>query len=232
MEKHEHYWKLTELEERFNSSSENIRGLASAWLLGTFAALAWLVENQQNMSTLAPIGLLLVIVCTVACAGFTTLWIMDQLVFHRLLSSVFVVGLLMEANDCTIPPLRSMMMKTQEGKGAYIWERFFYAGPILACILISLLVIFKRGAVDLFSYPNGQKDETSFLIALLLVCLQVSLLVFFIQQQGRVGLSKRRASWFQNIYFSKIVSKEGYEEVIGKFMPLPLSNNVEIDKAR
>ena len=224
MEKHKHYWELPKLEERFNSSSQSIRGLASAWLLGTFAALAWLVQNQKNMSALAPLGLLLIIVCTVACGGFTTLWIMDQLVFHRLLNSVFLIGLLMEANDCKIPPLRSMMMKTEESRGTHFWEKFFYVGPILAFIVISLLAIFKRGSVNLFSDPSGQQDNLSYLIALLLVCLQIFILVFLLERQHKVGLFKKRAAWFQNTPFSEIVSEENYEKVIGNFMPSPLSS--------
>lgn len=105
MDKIECYWKLSEMEERFNSSSAGVRTLASGWLLAALAALGWLLDPSKPSSWMIPLGLLLVVVCVLGVAGIATLWILDQLVFHRLLNSVFLVGLKMESSDPVIPPL-------------------------------------------------------------------------------------------------------------------------------
>lgn len=149
MDKFESYWKLSEMEERYNSSSGGIRTLASAWILGSLGAMGWLFSSYNPVKWPLPLGFLLVTVMTLGNVGMITLWVMDQLVFHRLLSSVFLVGLKIEKDDQEIPPIRSMMMKTQEGLGTHRWERFFYLGPALVFFLISLVVIIG-GSNDLF----------------------------------------------------------------------------------
>lgn len=150
MDKFERYWKLSEMEERYNSSSGGIRTLASAWLLGALGATGWLFSSYNSETWPLPLGLLVVVVMTLGSFGMVTLWVMDQLVFHRLLTSVFLVGLKMEKDDHQIPPLRSMMMKTQEGLGTHRWERFFYLGPVLVFLLITFTIIIG-GSKGLFA---------------------------------------------------------------------------------
>ncbi len=124
MDKFERYWKLSEMEERYNSSSGGIRTLASAWILGSLGATGWLFSSYNPATWPLPLGFLIIIIMTLGNVGMITLWVMDQLVFHRLLTSVFLVGLKIEKDDQEIPSIRSMMMKTQEGLGTHRWERF------------------------------------------------------------------------------------------------------------
>ncbi|WKZ20664.1 MAG: hypothetical protein QY305_08185 [Candidatus Brocadiaceae baterium WH-1] len=130
MDKFERYWKLSEMEERYNSSSGGIRTLASAWLLSSLGATGWLFSSYSPEKWPLPLGFLVVVVMTMATVGMVTLWVMDQLVFHRLLTSVFLVGLKMEKDDQELPPIRSMMMKTQEGLG--LKQARFYKPRLLS----------------------------------------------------------------------------------------------------
>ena len=132
------------MEECYNSSSGGVRGLASAWLLASLGAIGWLFSSYKYETWPLPLGFLIVAIATLGCIGTIILWVMDQLVFHRLLDSVFLVGLKIEKDDISIPPIRSMMMKTQEGLGTHIWERFFYLTPIFLFILISTCRCFWR----------------------------------------------------------------------------------------
>src|SRR5262245_24966809 len=115
MDKLEAYFKLSDIEKRFNESESGVRTLASGCLLASLAGLGSLLDPSKTGPWPVPLGLLLSIVCTLAVAGIATLWVLEQLVFHRLLDAVFVVGLRMERADPTLPPIHTMMLKTLEG---------------------------------------------------------------------------------------------------------------------
>jgi hypothetical protein len=122
MSKLDAYFKLSEIEQRFNESGAGVRTLASGWMLAALAGLGWLLDPSKSGPWVVPLGLLLSMICTMAVAGIATLWVLDQLVYHRLLDAVFLVGLRMERADRTLPPIHAMMLKTIEGKGTHRWS--------------------------------------------------------------------------------------------------------------
>lgn len=215
MDKFERYWKLSEMEERFNSSSGGIRGLASAWLLASLGAIGWLFHSYNFDTWPLPLGFLIMVVTTLSCVGITTLWVMDQLVFHRLLSSVFLVGLKIEKDDHDIPPIRSIMMKTQEGLGTHRWERFFYLIPILIFIFLSFVVLIG-GTNELFSVNQRYFNFTTRYISVFLVIIQVAIVVWMLAKFPSVSL-KDRAPWFGDEKFTNVVNEEEYQKTISKF---------------
>lgn len=118
-----------------------IRALASAWLLAAVGAIGVLLRTEANAAWLIAPSSLVVIVCTLAVAGLAALWVMDQLVFHRLLNAVFLVGLKMEFDDPRLPPIRAMMMMmSAEGEDMRRWERLVYLIPLLVLATVALLV--------------------------------------------------------------------------------------------
>lgn len=180
MDKFERYWKLSEMEERYNSSSEGIMTLSSAWLLASLGAIGWLFSSYNHETWPLPLGFLVVIVTTLGSIGIIMLWVMDQLVFHRLLSSVFLVGLKIENDDQEIPPIRSMMMKTQEGLGTHRWEKFFYLVPVSVLILISIVVIIG-GSDELFSPNRKYFSINTYFLSIFLICTQLVAIIWMIR---------------------------------------------------
>jgi hypothetical protein len=219
MDRFERYWKLSEMEERYNSSSAGVRALASAWLLAALGALGWLFSSYEHDKWPLPLGFLIAVVTTLGSVGMITLWVMDQLVFHRLLTSVFLVGLKIEKDDREIPPLRSMMMKTQEGLGTHRWERFFYLMPVSLFILISAVVI-AGGSPQLF-LPN--KNYFSFdlhLLSVLLATLQLAAAAWMIAKLPSMSLTTR-ASYFNDAEFAALVAENRFEAIISRFHSPP-----------
>lgn len=215
MDKYERYWKLSEIEERFNSSSGGIRGLASAWLLASLGAIGWIFSAYNPEIWPLPMGFLAIVVMTLGNIGITTLWVMDQLVFHRLLNSVFLVGLKIEKDDCEIPPIRSIMMKTQEGLGTYRWERFFYITPISIYILLSI-VITIGGSDALFLGNVKYFDFNTRYLSIFLVLLQVSALMWILVKFRSIS-HKKHATYFDDKEFTELVNKGTYENTVSQF---------------
>ena len=207
------------MEERFNSSSGAIRALASGWLLASIGSIGWIFNAYNAETWPLPIGLLVTVVSTLGSIGITTLWVMDQLVFFRLLNSVFLVGLKIEKDDNEIPPIRSVMMKAQEGLGTHRWERFFYITPISIFILLSIVLIIG-GSDALFSGNEKYFNFNTRYISILLVFIQIIALIWMLIKFCSIS-QKKRAIYFNDEEFTKIVNAKAYEITISKFQSKP-----------
>jgi hypothetical protein len=215
MDKFERYWKLSEMEERYNASAGAIRTLASAWLLASLGAIGWLFDSYVPQTWPLPLGLLVVVVMTLGVIGMLTLWVMDQLVFHRLLTSVFLVGLKMEHDDPEIPPIRSMMVKAQEGLGTHHWEKLFYLGPIVGFVLVSAVVI-VGGTVALFAPNEAFFSHDTRLLSIVLFLLQIAALLWMIRMLPTMTLQSR-AHYFQDKAFEALVVNQELEKIVARF---------------
>ena len=213
MDELENYWKLSEMEQRFNSSSAGIRTLSSAWILGALAALGWLLEPARAaLRWDLPFGLLASSVCALATAGIATLWVLDQFVFHRLLSTVFLVGLRMEAANPSLPPLRSMMMKTMEGEGTHRWERLFYLAPLMLFTLLSASLLWAA------PQPEARAATDWRPIGLLLLGCQVAIVAWVLAKQPKLSVIDR-AQWFGDPAFTDCVQARAFERIIERWQP-------------
>jgi hypothetical protein len=212
MDKVDCYWKLSEMEERFNSSSAGVRTLASGWVLAALAALGWLLDPSKPSSWAIPLGLLLISVCALAVAGVATLWVLDQLVFHRLLNSVFLVGLKMERTEPVLPPIRALMMKTVEGRGTHRWELFFYLGPLVVFVLLSVIVV-TTGSSTLFSASRQGLSLDLRWIGYSLLVAQIIVIVWVSLKQHSVGIVQR-AAWFGDRGFEELMRKGAFEDIV------------------
>lgn len=103
-------WKyLVEIglsERHFNSIESTYRGLASTWVLASFAGMGFAI----NASTL-PVakGLVIFAVSVAGSLGVQLLWVVDLLAYHRLLTSYYLEGLRLEAQDASLPQIRWQM---------------------------------------------------------------------------------------------------------------------------
>src|SRR5512138_672197 len=93
MNEKEEYWKFAESEKHFNDIQAGVRNLASAWMLAAFGAIALLMKSGGDAKWLVQPSVLIGVVSGMATLGLLVLWILDQLVYERLLNSVFLVAL-------------------------------------------------------------------------------------------------------------------------------------------
>jgi len=213
----EGYWKLAEIEQRFNDSASGVRTLASAWILSALGAIGWLLDASKAPDAWhLPVAFLATLVCTLATAGVATLWVMDQLVFHRLLDSVFLVGLRMEYASPSLPPIRHVMLKTMEGQGTHRWERLFYCAPMLAFVLVSMLLLLS--GPELFASSDATLTLLARPLSMLLVALQVAIAATVFFKQAATSLIDR-AAWFADPAFEDAISNGNTLEVIARARP-------------
>jgi hypothetical protein len=141
-------WALTQeigvQERHFNQLQSGYRNMASAWLLATFAGIGFVVSTPLHV-TAAP-ELLVAGLASAGSIGISLLWIVDLLVYHRLLDSCFIEGLILEEQYAWLPPFRNNMMRTQQGHGVLFRIVGFYAAPI------GFLILVAAGALSLLSY--------------------------------------------------------------------------------
>ena len=216
MDKFENYWKLSEMEERFNSSSGSIRALASAWILASLGAIGWLFNSYEFDSWPMPLGLIVVMVSSLSTIGITILWVMDLLVFHRLLQSVFLVGLKMENDDSELPPIRSMMMKTQEGSGTSKWEFLFYLSPMIFFVSLSIFLI-AFGEDKLFLANEELFELQGRLASWVFLVIQLIFLSWVFKKNKSMTSYRIRASWFRDQEFTNMVSQKSYDSIIKNY---------------
>ncbi len=132
-------WKVVEeigvQERHFNQLQSMYRNMASAWLAATFAGFGW--AFSQSGQTFIDRDLMIAGISAAGAVGICLLWILDLLVYHRLLDACFVEGLTLEKAFPWLPPIRRNMMATQRGQGVLFRTVGFYVAPILLLIAIS-----------------------------------------------------------------------------------------------
>lgn len=139
----ERVWKIVEeigvQERHFNGLQTSYRSMASAWLLAAFGAIGFVLSQKFEFAI--DRELLITAIAAAGAIGIALLWILDLLVYHRLLDSCFIEGLILEERYPWLPPFRGNMMRTQEGQGVLFRTVGFYLGPIIFLVLIAALAL-------------------------------------------------------------------------------------------
>jgi hypothetical protein len=134
----ERIWKifteLSEAERHFNALQSQYRTLASTWLLGTFAAMGFVMSEKLMVSF--PREVIVGAFAIAGTIGIYLLWTLDIMVYHRLLDVCFTEGLKIEKKYDWLPPVRTNMMKVHHNKGILSRVVWFY----LACNAILILI--------------------------------------------------------------------------------------------
>lgn len=134
----EHYRQIKEYEHHFNGLETEIRKFASAWLLAALGAIAFLIRGDITNPLVQP-RVLVAIVCLMGNIGLVVLWVLDQLVYHRLLNAVFLLGLRMEYLHSKLPPIRTLMVLYSKKRGMARYIRFYYLAPMVVLTVASLI---------------------------------------------------------------------------------------------
>jgi hypothetical protein len=134
------YNQIKEYEHHFNNLETEIRKFASAWLLVALGAIAFLVRGAAESPLVAP-KVLVPVVCLMGNIGLVVLWILDQLVYHRLLNAVFLLGLRMEYLHPNLPPIRTLMVLYSRKRGMARYIRLYYLVPMIVLALVSIIAL-------------------------------------------------------------------------------------------
>lgn len=135
----ENVWKVVleigTQERHFNTLQGTYRGMASAWLFASFSAIGFM--TSKTISIGIDSELLVAGIAVAGCVGIALLWVIDLLVYQRLLDSCFIEGLILEDKYPWLPPFRHNMMRTQKGEGVLFRVVGFYLGPVVLLIMIA-----------------------------------------------------------------------------------------------
>lgn len=126
--------ELTASERHFNSLETEYRKLASIWLLAGFAGMGFILKEEPQMALAREV--VIMAIGMAASIGIFLLWIVDLLVYHRLLHACFEEAKKMEIVYPEFPQVRSEMEGTQAGgKVVTTRLRWFYisltAAPVI-----------------------------------------------------------------------------------------------------
>ncbi len=136
------YRTVQDYERHFNSLEFEVRKLASAWLLASFAAIAFIVRGDIDAGRALLSGhQLLALIALLAQCGLFSLWTLDQIVYHRLLDAVFTTTLHIERAIPELPQLRTTMLRYAGGTGVARYLTFFYLLPMAIFAAIGWIAV-------------------------------------------------------------------------------------------
>ncbi len=139
------YRQIREYEEQYDSVENEIRKLASIWLLATLGAIAFIVKliyldgAGDSSSNQIVAKILIALVSFMGTLGLLVLFILDQMVYHRLLNAVFLLRLRMEYCHSFIPPIGTLMMLFSSKRGMAWYMKFYYLVPMFTLAIIALV---------------------------------------------------------------------------------------------
>ena len=137
-------WKMyTEFgvtERHFNDLQARYRALASTWLLATFAGIGFVTTQETLGEFFSPL-LLASGIGVMGSIGITLLWVLDLMVYHRLLNAAFIEGLNLEGRHLELPAIRHNMMHYTGPKGVLPRVVFFYSVGGVVPLAVSAITL-------------------------------------------------------------------------------------------
>jgi ABC-type uncharacterized transport system fused permease/ATPase subunit len=154
MDEIEVYKELGTYERHFNQMQSVCRSLASTWLLATFAGIGYIFEKFTANYGSTGVSVAAALVALAGGTGISLLWIIDVVVYHRLLVAVAEQAKRLEAEHRNIlPQLREAFEKAAEShflgkeRSARNKMSLFYGFPAM-CLLIVAFVCLVATAVS------------------------------------------------------------------------------------
>ncbi len=175
----EFIWKMVqecgEQERHFNTLQGAYRGLASSWLLAMFAGIGFILEK----SGIEPKHVLVAISGACVACGIGLLWMLDIMVYHRLLLAAFVAGEELEKAYPWLPQVRKHMRGGGKHDAARRCSTWFYIGLAFVAVLVcaveaahSCLIAWKA---SLFAVSVGSLTALGLFIAIVGIFATLSL---------------------------------------------------------
>lgn len=133
---------ITGAEHHFNDLCFKIRTLASTWLLATFGGVGFLLTKTIDSSL--NVDHLLVMLCWIGSIGIAVLWILDLLIYQRLLNAWFDSREPIEKRNPGFPQIRDTIKASQPGGRATNLIKLFYICLCTAPLLFAVYVCIYR----------------------------------------------------------------------------------------
>jgi lysylphosphatidylglycerol synthetase-like protein (DUF2156 family) len=133
------YKHLAEQSQHFNGIESTYRTLASTWLLASFGGMGFILKDLDQYK--GQQALFIAAVAVAAAVGIVLLWLMDLMVYHRLLAAAFAEQLQMETRHAWLPQVARGMMAAHGGKGVTPKVVWFYLLTFLVLVGIAVAAL-------------------------------------------------------------------------------------------
>lgn len=152
------YCELGVIERHFNNVQSNYRALASTWLLAALAGIGFVISKELTLRI--PSELIIVAIGIAAGIGVYLLWVLDLLVYQRLLDAAYIEARNLETNHEWLPQVRNNIRVFLSGKGLALIVWFYIAASELM-VMIAGIGLFRFLAprqvpllygIELFAY--------------------------------------------------------------------------------
>ena len=153
------YKNLTEQCEHFNGIESTYRTLASTWLLAAFAGIGFVLKDIDSEHR----PFFIAAIAGAAAVGIFLLWLLDLMVYHRLLGAAFAEQLALESRHAWLPQVAHGMMGAHGGAGVVpkiVW--FYIASYALLVGIASVALV--CGAVPTWSLSAQLLSMVGFVI--------------------------------------------------------------------
>jgi len=131
---------ITQSENHFNNLCFNIRALASTWLLASLGGVGFLLTKTVTADLQA--NHLLVLLCWVSSIGIFVLWILDLLVYQKMLNAWFASREPIETKNINFPQMFKEITKSQPGGRAANLIKIYYLALVSLPLALALYVSF------------------------------------------------------------------------------------------
>jgi len=163
----EHLWKvyleLGVMERHFGDAQLRCRAIASTWLLAMFAGFGFLISKDLNVF---PPQMLIAALGFVSASALFIMWVIDLVIYQRLLDAAFIEGMSLEEGQPWLPQVRSNRRKLLKGVALGRFTNFyavaFGISYLIGCLGVTLLLM--------SIYPN---NNSIFGITILFVLIAV-----------------------------------------------------------
>jgi hypothetical protein len=140
-------------ERHFNDLQSRYRAMASTWLLAAFIGIGFVISEERLALQFDPL-LLVSAIGVAGTVGILLLWMIDLMVYHRLLESVFFEGIKLEDKYSWLPQIRHGMLSGPLTKGVANRTVYFYAA-------IATVLVATTGLVQLTNrWPAFKRAES------------------------------------------------------------------------
>jgi hypothetical protein len=128
------YCELGLIDRHFNNQQSNCRALASTWLLAGFAGIGIVISKELSVQFSKE--LIIVAIGLASAVGLSLLWMLDLLVYQRMLDSAYYEARELESHQPWLPQVRNNMRDLLEGRSLAM-VALFYIVTAETMVLIS-----------------------------------------------------------------------------------------------
>jgi hypothetical protein len=123
------YCELGEMERHFNNLQARYRALASTWMLAALAGTGFVISKQLAIDL--PKEFIIGAIGVSASIGVGLLWVIDLLIYQRLLDAAYIEGRSLETAQGWLPQFRNNIRHLLRGEGLRLIAWFYMIGTVV-----------------------------------------------------------------------------------------------------